>query len=127
VEGIEEYHEDPVEFCGKIPEREELECTGKSKGWKLRLDSGAPVYKKSECGGKDYKEWPVVKDPEGIKVGDIVYTCILGAYVEGKVKCDKDIFYVDTTGNYTNLFYAKYDGELCWVTNISMPYLGHRG
>lgn len=54
---------------------------------------------------------------EGMKVGDIVYTCIFGTYVEGTVKCDRDIFYVDTIGNYTNLFYAKDDDEPCWVTN----------
>lgn len=90
----------------------------KSDDWGYsRIDSGAPVYKKSECEGKDYKEWPVIKDPDGIKEGDVIYTCIMGGYSEGAVVLIGDSFYVDTPYNMTNLFYAEKDVEPCWVTS----------
>lgn len=77
-----------------------------------RICSGAEVYKKSECEGKDFKDWPPITDPNGIKERDRVYTCIFGAYVEGIVKHDGESFFVDTPSNITNLFYAENDADL---------------
>jgi len=66
--------------------------------------TGAPVYKKSECKGKLYENWPLVTNKNGLKVGDKVYTCIFGVYCEGIV-CKHEELYVDTKYNITNLFF----------------------